>query len=103
MAETVRNVAGESASNRPADPTMLLLHRDIKDLWQARNIKANRFSVLNLDLVIGEIGLEHTTSKKYFQQAEKAIEADGWRKLHRFDYSCSHTQIYPGARSEARR
>ncbi len=103
MVGTAESASGVPESKRPKDPTKLLLQKDVKSLWQARNFKANRFSVLNLDLVIGEIGLEHTNSKKYFVKAEEAIEKDGWRKLYKFEYSCSHTQIYPQNRSEARR
>jgi hypothetical protein len=89
-------------SGRPEDPTALLVDRDIHELWQAENFKRNRFIVVNLDLVIGRIGLGHTTSKKYFDMARDSIAESGWRDLYNFEYECSQTQIYPGARSEPR-
>lgn len=100
---TVGNAASANPSRRPTDPISLLLHQDIGTLWQARNLKANRFSVLNLDVVIGEIGLDHTTSAPFFQQAKTEILASNWRTLRNFEYGCSHTQIYPPVRNEARR
>jgi hypothetical protein len=96
-------LAGASSERCPSDPVNLLSDKDIFPLWQARNFKANRFSVQNLDLVIGEIGLEHTKSEKFFKAAETRIEQYGWKKVRNFEYKCSHTHIYPKQRSEARR
>jgi hypothetical protein len=89
-------------SSRPDDPTLLLIDRDIGGLWEARNLKKNRFIVVNLDLVIGKIRYEHTTGAKYFAAAKTAIEKTGWPDRYNFEYGCSHTQIYPDVRSVAR-
>jgi hypothetical protein len=91
----VESVATSSGSIRPSDPTQLLVHRDIKEFWQARNIKANRFSVLNTEVVTGRLGLEHTTAKKYFDRAKISIEESKWKDDFGFEFGCSHTQIYP--------
>ena len=102
MSEMSDKDRGPNSAGRPDDPTALLLDSDIHDLWQAENFKKNRFVVMNLDLVIGRIGLNHTTAKKYFDKARDSIAANGWRTRYNFEYECSHTQIYPGARADPR-
>lgn len=92
-----------TSNRRPTDPTLLLVERDIGALWQSENLKANRFSVVNMDLVIGDIGLEHTTSKQYFTAAATEIQSGEWVETWGFDFSCSHTHIYPDNRGKSRR
>jgi hypothetical protein len=102
MTVIIESAPSPRGSNRPRDPIRLLVDRDVKTLWQARNFRSNRFSVVNLEFVIGRLGLEHTNAKKYFEKAKIAIDADGWNGLYRFDYGCSHTHIYPNNLREAR-
>ena len=77
MTGPTESAGNASESNRPKDPTQLLVRRDIKTLWQARNIRANRFSVLNLELVIGKIGLEHTKCQEIFLESDRG-DRSGW-------------------------
>lgn len=98
----MKNLA-PTAQSRPVDPTYLLVERDIGSLWQSENLKANRFSVVNMDVVIGDIGLEHTTAKPYFEQAAQEIADSPWSEQYGFEFSCSHTHIYPDKRGLPRR
>ena len=97
------DTALEIITPRPDDPVKLLIDQDIGDFWQSLNLKANRFSILNLDLVIGDIGLEHTTSKDYFERAAEEIRISSWAEKYGFGFKCSHTHIYPDNRAAARR
>ena len=81
---------------RPERVERLLVEGETHDHWFTANRKANRFFVVNLQHVIAQITLEHTTAGKYFDKAEETIrDRTKWRDQYRFEYASSHVQIYP--------
>lgn len=86
-------------NGRPAQIASLVLDDRLTDPWFLANMKQTRFFVLNLEVVLAKIALEHTTAKPYFEAAKDAIaDETDWANQYGFDYQSSHTQIYPDKR-----
>ena len=58
---------------------------------------------MNLDWVLTDLHLQHTVARSYFEEAVSVIARETeWKKQHSFDYTSSHTQIYPGKHRSAK-
>jgi hypothetical protein len=87
---------GQQKRRRPDDVTSLLHGWERHDAWNYANRRASRFYVINVPLVLGRLRLMTTKAGAYFDAAEKVIaEQTTWHNDQPFDYTCSHTQIYP--------
>jgi hypothetical protein len=79
-----------------AQVTSLIFQGQVYDAWYAANRKANRFFVLNIKKVMGDLNLEHTKAGPYFTAAVEIIDRETqWKLQYAFEYGCSHTSIYP--------
>ena len=102
VSSTGENGSGGSASlppvnGRPQNVAKLVMGAgEISPHWFAENRRANRFYVVNLPAVVGQMKLEHTKSAIYFQKAAETIAQDtSWKQQFDFEYKSSHTQIFP--------
>jgi hypothetical protein len=95
-----RSSRRSSETRRPKDVSALLLEGAPYDEWTLHNRKANRFYILNLTRILGELGAEHTKMKQYFESAQIEVKASGWVEQFPSDWYTSATQLYPDQRSK---
>lgn len=103
MVERLVSIATNKPTERPADPTALLVDRDLGSLWASENLHRNRFIVVNIDVVFHDIQLLHTKAKDFFSLAKEEIESGDWKERVNCEYGCSYTQARPDARNASRK
>lgn len=73
------------------------------ETWWSANNRKNRFFVVGADFVISKLHLQHTDTKELFCSARERVNDYGWKEQIRgFEWFCSHTQIRPEKRYEAK-
>ena len=81
---------------RPERVTSLLTEGSEGPNWYGANRKSNRFYILNVGKVIGDLNIEHTKTESLFERALDEINTQTeWAKYHPFEFGSSKTQIYP--------
>jgi hypothetical protein len=98
------SVAGSGPLNRrPAKVTSLICQGGVYDDWFFANKSKNRFYVVNLNRVMGELNINWTVTKPYFEQAREIILLEtNWQSDYSSTYECSHTQLQPPKANEAK-
>lgn len=90
-------------NRRPDDVRDLLMEGRPGHHWASANRTLNRFFVVNLEWVIAELGVNHTTTGEYFQEARRVIAHEtAWPQETPFIFECSKIQIAPKKRHDAK-
>jgi hypothetical protein len=86
---------------RPERVTDLLYQGGVHQGWYAAARAKNRFYVLNLGHVLGELNIAHTRMETYFKDAGTRVgQQTAWGAKYPIEFGCNFTHIYPGKREE---
>jgi hypothetical protein len=103
---TLSSTRPEGENCRPAAVFSLLCEANAADMdsgWYFANKTQNRFFVVNLEHVMGALGIDYTRTRQYFEKASEVIAKEtNWGSQYYSDYICSHTQLKPTRRHEAK-
>lgn len=88
---------------RPEEVKSLLYEGDVFSGWPVANRNMSRFYVVNLERVMGRLGVAYNAMPHFLRLAEREIDDNtDWKNQYRFDYECSHVQLKPDKRFKSK-
>lgn len=88
--------AARRVSGRPERVSDLLYQGGIYPVWWAHNRQKNRFYILNVQEVMGQLNVPHTSMAQYFNDAPDQMKNEtSWASQYPLSFGCHHNQIFP--------